>query len=112
MITFEYVQFVRSTARYRIGEGKTRWERLFYVSGGLAREASEVAELVLKAWFKRQPVDRYALVDELGDVTWYFVALLDEFNFFPPARTPGWNYWLKQILLANRDKLTVRGMKK
>ncbi len=41
---------------------------------GLIGEAGEVADLVKKSIERTQPVDREAMVKELGDVLWYTVA--------------------------------------
>lgn len=42
---------------------------------GLAGEAGEVADTIKKAVFHRHPLDRDALIKELGDVLWYVAAL-------------------------------------
>lgn len=42
---------------------------------GLCGEAGEVAELVKKHVFHRKPLDREAIVSELGDVLWYLAHL-------------------------------------
>ncbi len=52
-------------------------ERLLLGALGLAGETGEVVDLVKKARFQGHPVDRAKAKDELGDVLWYFVLLLD-----------------------------------
>lgn len=42
---------------------------------GLAGEAGEVADLVKKAIYHQQGLDREKLVKELGDVMWYLAAI-------------------------------------
>lgn len=42
---------------------------------GLAGETGEVVDLVKKVEFHGKPLDRQALIKELGDVLWYLTAL-------------------------------------
>jgi NTP pyrophosphatase (non-canonical NTP hydrolase) len=43
---------------------------------GLAGEAGEVADLIKKVIYHNKPLDRAALIRELGDVLWYLEALM------------------------------------
>jgi NTP pyrophosphatase (non-canonical NTP hydrolase) len=49
-------------------------QKLEYLIPGLAGEVGEVASVYAKAVRKGIPIDRQALLDELGDVLW-FVAV-------------------------------------
>ena len=43
---------------------------------GLITESAELAELVLTSMLSGEPVDRQKMIDELGDVRWYYSILL------------------------------------
>lgn len=47
---------------------------------GLVGEAGEVCDLIKKYLFHDQPLDREALIKELGDVRWYFELLCHQLN--------------------------------
>jgi NTP pyrophosphatase (non-canonical NTP hydrolase) len=64
---------------------------------GLAGEAGEVANIVKKAVFHGKHLDREHLLDELGDVFWYFTLLCD-----------GANLSLQEIIEANNQKMQAR----
>lgn len=66
MTTDEYEREVLRTAGSR--------NRLM-ATMGLAGETGEVVDLVKKVEFHGKPLDRAALVKELGDVLWYLTAL-------------------------------------
>lgn len=42
---------------------------------GLCGEAGEVADLYKKSLYRKQPIDHWELLQELGDVRWYLEAL-------------------------------------
>lgn len=67
---------------------------------GLASEAGEALDVGKKYWFhtaKPFPDLRPALVKELGDVAYYFLATLDAFDIS-----------LTEVLKENREKLESR----
>lgn len=64
---------------------------------GIAGEAGEVADLLKKTLHHGRPLDREALVKELGDVLWYLVFT---------ARLAGFS--LADVMAANVAKLRKR----
>lgn len=64
---------------------------------GLCGETGEVAELVKKHLFHGHPLDREALVKELGDVAWYLAECAAALNVD-----------LDEILEKNVEKLKKR----
>ena len=58
-----------------LSPGQTPDQRLANAALGLTGEAGEVAEHVKKHLFHATPLDRDAVVKELGDCLWYVAAL-------------------------------------
>ena len=85
-----YQEFTRSTAIY------PKEVALDYLILGLASEAGEVAGKRKKA-LRDGIFSEKDLVDEVGDVLWYAVRILDEL---------GWD--ASEVLVRNRDKLIDR----
>jgi NTP pyrophosphatase (non-canonical NTP hydrolase) len=50
-------------------------ERLFDAAAGLAEEAGEVLGAIRKHAFQGRPLDRAALIEELGDALWCLTAV-------------------------------------
>ena len=67
----EYQQLAART----LSPTQTPDERLANAALGLTGEAGEVAEHVKKHLFHATPLDRDAVVKELGDCLWYVAAL-------------------------------------
>jgi NTP pyrophosphatase (non-canonical NTP hydrolase) len=67
----DYQQLAARTLR----PDQTPEERLANAALGLTGEAGEVAEHVKKHLFHGTPLDRDAVVKELGDCLWYVAAL-------------------------------------
>ena len=80
-----------------LSPGQTPEDRLANAALGLTGEAGEVAEHVKKHLFHGTPLDRDAVVKELGDCLWYIAAL---------AGTVGVS--LSEIGERNIDKLRRR----
>ena len=57
-------------------ENNTYRERLMLAGMGLAGEAGEVCDHVKKVAFHGKDMDRRELVEELGDVLWYYTLML------------------------------------
>jgi NTP pyrophosphatase (non-canonical NTP hydrolase) len=57
-----------------LGADRTREEQLANAALGLAGEAGEVSDMLKKHLFHAWPLDREALVKELGDCMWYIAA--------------------------------------
>lgn len=97
-----YLQFTRSTVGYaKDGWATPKGERISYTALGLAGEVGEVANQVKKIHRdddgRLTPERRLKILDEMGDVLWYFFRLLDEC---------GISFW--EALDENRSKLTRR----
>lgn len=67
-------EYQRLAAR-TIRPGRAEHEVLANWALGLTGEAGEVAEQVKKHLFHGTPMDREAVVKELGDVLWYVAAM-------------------------------------
>jgi NTP pyrophosphatase (non-canonical NTP hydrolase) len=79
-------------AQYTDDEIMLVWNAL-----GLTGEAGEVADTIKKAVFHRHPLDRAALIKELGDVLWYVAALCTKLD------VP-----LSEVMALNVEKLRQR----
>ncbi|MCZ8203038.1 nucleoside triphosphate pyrophosphohydrolase family protein [Gemmatimonas sp.] len=80
-----------------LGRDRTYEQQLANAALGLTGEAGETAEIIKKHLFHATPLDRDALVKELGDCLWYigaFASVLD----IP----------LEEIAQRNIDKLRRR----
>lgn len=64
---------------------------------GLSGESGEVTDLLKKHLFHGKPCDRAALISELGDVLWYWVALCQQFQISP-----------SEVMQCNIEKLERR----
>lgn len=74
---FDYQKRAELTAIYR-GTIEHAEDRLAYTLLGLCSEAGEAAGKLAKAMRAGVPVDRDALLDELGDTLWYITMAADE----------------------------------
>lgn len=79
-------------AEYTAAEIMLVWNAL-----GVAGEAGEVADLIKKAVFHRHPLNRDALIKELGDVLWYVAALCTKLDI-----------GLDDVMVLNIEKLRAR----
>lgn len=64
---------------------------------GLAGEAGEVADLIKKVVYHNKPMDRQALIKELGDVCYYLETVMMAIGTD-----------IEQVKAANIEKLRVR----
>jgi NTP pyrophosphatase (non-canonical NTP hydrolase) len=72
-------------------------DRQFLAAMGLAGEAGEVCEIWKKHLLHGDPLDEQQLIDEMGDVLWYFVLMcIDNSISF------------QQIMERNMEKLRQR----
>lgn len=63
-----------------LGRDRTHEQQLANAALGLTGEAGEVAEVIKKHLFHATPLDRDAIIKELGDCLWYigaFATVLD-----------------------------------
>ena len=65
----------QSSALRTLNRALTRDEQIVDAAAGLAEEAGEVLGVVRKHRFQGRPLDRAAVVEELGDVLWCLAAL-------------------------------------
>ena len=72
-------------------------DRALDAAAGLAEEAGEVLGLVRKHLMQQKPLDRDALLLELGDVLWCLAAVASDYDLD-----------LEQVALANVAKLRAR----
>jgi NTP pyrophosphatase (non-canonical NTP hydrolase) len=86
----------QSLARRTLGD-RTPEQQLANAALGLAGEAGEVAETIKKHLFHGRPLDRDAVVKEIGDCLWYVAAM---------ATTLGVS--LDEVGATNIDKLRRR----
>lgn len=92
MTTFnEYLEFVRSMKVY------PEKHAIVYPALGLSGEAGEIAEKVKKMLRGDKPLDKEAILKELGDPLWYITSLADDLG-----------YTLQDVIDANVEKLTSR----
>ena len=94
MMTFaEYMLEVRRTE----GEHDSDRERQINYAFGLAEEVGEVLGWHKKVFFHKRDLGKDKLVEELGDMTWYFVNLCRAHNINP-----------LDVFQKNADKLRKR----
>lgn len=89
----EYAAAVRRTTPDSI----TVRDALLMGAIGLCGEAGEVADMVKKLVFHNHPLDKTAIVKELGDVLWYFTLLCRAVDVSPEL-----------VMQANVAKLEAR----
>lgn len=85
-----HTQVVKSTCS---GDGAN----IINAAMGLVGEAAEVSEHIKKVAFQQHPIDDKKIVEELGDLLWYF-------NLIRSLR----GYTMEQILEANMNKMARR----
>ncbi len=64
----------QALAARTLGRDRTHEQQLANAALGLTGEAGETAELIKKHLFHATPLDRDAIVKELGDCLWYIAA--------------------------------------
>ncbi len=64
----------QSLAARTLGRDRTHQQQLANAALGLTGEAGETAELIKKHLFHDTPLDRDAMIKELGDCLWYIAA--------------------------------------
>lgn len=89
----EYQLEVQRTVRFDL----EKEERIKSFIMGLAGETGKVIELIKKYFYHDQKLDMIALIDELGDLLWYFTNILNEFELE-----------LSEIQIKNINKLYKR----
>ena len=65
----------QALAARTLGRDRTHEQQLGNAALGLAGEAGEVADTIKKHLFHQHPLDRDAMVKELGDCLWYVAAM-------------------------------------
>ncbi len=64
----------QALAARTLGRDRTHEQQLANAALGLTGEAGETAELIKKHLFHATPLDRDAMIKELGDCLWYIAA--------------------------------------
>ncbi len=64
----------QSLAARTLGRDRTHEQQLANAALGLTGEAGETAEMIKKHLFHATPLDRDAMIKELGDCLWYIAA--------------------------------------
>ncbi len=64
----------QSLAARTLGRDRTQEQQLANAALGLTGEAGETAEMIKKHLFHATPLDRDAMIKELGDCLWYIAA--------------------------------------
>lgn len=72
-------------------------ERLTLACMGLAGETGEVIDLIKKLLYHKKKIERDDIIEELGDVFWYYVLILNTLNIE-----------MSDVLNANAKKLIAR----
>jgi NTP pyrophosphatase (non-canonical NTP hydrolase) len=89
----EYAEWAVAAARVTADPGN---EKLAYLGLGLSAESGEVADLIKKS-LRDGTLDRAALIDELGDVIYYWCCLCAASGHNP-----------SELLAKSREKITAR----
>jgi NTP pyrophosphatase (non-canonical NTP hydrolase) len=89
----DYAEWAAAVANIKEAPGN---ERLSYLGLGLAAESGEVADLIKKL-LRDGKLDRAALIEELGDVIYYWACLCVA-SGQPPS----------QLLAKSREKIAGR----
>jgi NTP pyrophosphatase (non-canonical NTP hydrolase) len=71
--------------------------RTLHAAVGVSGEAGEVLDMVKKTWIYGKPLDRAKLVEEMGDILFYYFGLMQEHGLT-----------LDEIAEANYTKLATR----
>ena len=72
-------------------------ETLAHAALGLCGEAGEVTDMIKKAWIYGKIINRDEMIKELGDVFFYYQAMMNHFGVT-----------LEQVIQANTDKIQKR----
>lgn len=78
-----YLHFVKMVENTPVGlvNRSHEWVRGFHGAIGISGEAGEIEQLFKKDMFgKNKPINRTDIVNECGDMLWYFVLVLDAFT--------------------------------
>lgn len=70
----DYQQLAHKTSAFKVTHN-THHNHVAMAVFGLAGETGEVADLLKKHYFHSHPLDKQALIKELGDVAWYLAEL-------------------------------------
>lgn len=68
-----YTDFILSIAK----DMKQRDLNYLHAAVGIAGEAGEVLDMIKKVWVYGKPLDQNKLIEELGDIAYYYFYLLD-----------------------------------
>lgn len=69
----EYAIFVNNLFK----EMESAHEELHHVGTGISTEAGEILDITKKVWVYRKPLDVHHLLEELGDLRYYYQAALN-----------------------------------
>jgi len=55
-------------------------KRILHASIGVCTEAGELADIIKKSLFYKRQIDRWNLIEEIGDLFWYLGLICDELD--------------------------------
>ena len=93
-ITFE--EYIKESKRTYAWQGLPDIE-VCMLSMGLAGETGEIIDYLKKVGFQGKPFEKDKLINEMGDMMWYFAMLCDFFGIK-----------FEDILVSNIEKLRKR----
>jgi len=89
--------YTSEVLRTYAGPPNSMLDKLTLGALGLAGESGEVIDMIKKRLFQGHEIDQEKLLDELGDVFWYYTLILQATG-----------YSLQEVMLHNIEKLRRR----
>jgi len=89
--------YTREVLRTYAGAPNSTLDKLTLGALGLAGESGEVIDMIKKRLFQGHEIDQEKLLDELGDVYWYYTLILQAMG-----------YSLQEVMRCSIEKLRRR----
>ncbi|MGH2496526.1 MAG: nucleoside triphosphate pyrophosphohydrolase family protein [Ktedonobacteraceae bacterium] len=90
-------EYTSEVLRTYAGTPNSTLDKLTLGALGLAGESGEVIDMIKKRLFQGHDIDQNKLLDELGDVFWYYTLILQSMG-----------YSLQEVMSRNIEKLRHR----